>query len=364
MQGLEKTNTSGELVIVIPAYEPDELLIELINKLNNFYDDYQIVVVDDGSKGQNCQNIFQEAKSLDNVTLLVHDVNKGKGRALKTAFEYIKSLNSNKVIVTADSDGQHKPEDIYRVYNFYKKFNSGLVLGSRKFDGDVPKRSSFGNNVTRDLLRLCNSKYLFDTQTGLRAFGTELLDFMLSVGGDRYEYEIQMLTEAIRMGIDINEIAIQTVYINNNAASHFRPVRDFSRICSRIIKYSLSFFITILVNIAAFIGLTYTFDKVNPPLSGLYICLSAGVFTFIINLLMQATGLAYGNRFIFKNKKKLMLYLFNVLCLLVIDSALCFMIFHLSGNLALAKSLSIIITIILFMLFNYLLPEKKELFEE
>ena len=124
-----------ELIIVIPAYEPDHLLPELIDKLNEYFTGHQMIVINAGSKGKD--ELFEQVKNKENVTLLTHEVNRGKGAALKTAFAYIKTLGESYVIVTADSDGQHKPEDIYRVYNFYKKYNQGLVLGSRKFDGDI-----------------------------------------------------------------------------------------------------------------------------------------------------------------------------------------------------------------------------------
>ena len=99
---------SRNLTIVIPAYEPDDNLIILIDKLNSFFNDFNIIVVNDGSLHHD--DIFESVKKKDNVTLLTHEVNRGKGEALKTAFRYIKNQNTKAVIVTADSDGQHKPE--------------------------------------------------------------------------------------------------------------------------------------------------------------------------------------------------------------------------------------------------------------
>lgn len=179
-----------ELIIVIPAYEPDHLLVELINKLNQYFTMHKMIVVDDGSKNKDA---LIEAKELENVILLTHNKNMGKGAALKTAFSYIKELGTNSIIVTADSDGQHKPEDIYRVYQYYKQFNKGIVLGSRKFDVKVPARSAFGNNVTRLLLRTFNGLKLNDTQTGLRAFGVDVLPLLLDIPKNRYEFEMTML---------------------------------------------------------------------------------------------------------------------------------------------------------------------------
>ena len=77
--------------------------------------------------------LMHEVKEKKNVTLLTHEVNKGKGEALKTAFRYLKSLNEKMIISTIDSDGQHSVKDIARCIKFYKTINEGLLLGSRMF---------------------------------------------------------------------------------------------------------------------------------------------------------------------------------------------------------------------------------------
>ena len=99
--------------IVIPAYQPDNKLIKLIEKIHE-KSDFRILVIDDGSSS-NCQNIFDKAEQY--ATVLRHQVNQGKGQALKTAFDYIRQQNSYGTVVTADADGQHKIWDILRTAN-------------------------------------------------------------------------------------------------------------------------------------------------------------------------------------------------------------------------------------------------------
>ena len=99
--------------IVIPAYQPDNKLIKLIEKIHE-KSDFRILVIDDGSSS-NCQNIFDKAEQY--ATVLRHQVNQGKGQALKTAFTYIRQQNSYGTVVTADADGQHKIWDILRTAN-------------------------------------------------------------------------------------------------------------------------------------------------------------------------------------------------------------------------------------------------------
>ena len=99
--------------IVIPAYQPDNKLIKLIEKIHE-KSDFRILVIDDGSSS-NCQNIFDKAEQY--ATVLRHQVNQGKGQALKTAFDYIRQQNSYGTVVTAEADGQHKIWDILRTAN-------------------------------------------------------------------------------------------------------------------------------------------------------------------------------------------------------------------------------------------------------
>ena len=88
---------------------------------------------------------------LTGATVLTHSENKGKGEGLKTAYRYIKETYANEevAIVTADSDGQHSPEDIMRIATRAALEKDSLVLGVRNFDGThVPLRSRVGNKIT------------------------------------------------------------------------------------------------------------------------------------------------------------------------------------------------------------------------
>ena len=103
--------TTMKTIVIIPAYEPEEKLIPLTQQL--IAKNLEVVVVDDGS-GENYLPIFTK---LTGATVLTHPENKGKGEALKTAYRYIKETHAHEevAIVTADSDGQHSPEDIVRI---------------------------------------------------------------------------------------------------------------------------------------------------------------------------------------------------------------------------------------------------------
>ena len=353
----------SELVVVIPAYEPNKLMLDLIDDLNQYFDDCSIVIVNDGSK--KADETFLKASQVNNVTIVNHEVNKGKGAALKTAYNFISNYDNEKhIIVTADADGQHRPEDIYKVTKRYKELNKGVVLGSRQFENEVPLRSRFGNDVTRFLYRLFNNKIITDNQTGLRAFGSDLLPFMMSISGDRYEYEMNVLVECSRQDVEINEVKIATVYINNNESSHFRPVRDFLKICKNMVKYVLPYVITFIINIGLFIGLYHIFKNNtdlsvsnNVLFSGLISCSVGALF----NMLMNFFGVFYGNKYLLKIQSKRRKYLLLGTASIAVNAFTVFGLYHLADTVFGAKGITEAGLLIITLLANYFLVPKAKI---
>lgn len=225
--------------VIIPAYKPDEALLKTIDDIINAgFED--VIVVDDGG-GEAFAPIFDQVRAIDKCQVLVHEVNRGKGAALKTAFRFFEENRKDLIgAVTVDADGQHLIKDIIATCNLMAETNR-IVLGCRDFSGkNVPARSKFGNNCTIALMRLFFGMKISDTQTGLRAFPKDVIPELIHVDGDRYEYETHMLFYMNKHNLPFEEVKIETVYIEENSSSHFRPIRDSLRIYSLIIKYLLS----------------------------------------------------------------------------------------------------------------------------
>lgn len=221
-----------DTVILIPAYKPDEALVATVTELSE--KGYDILVVDDGS-GKDYQRIFRAVVPL--ATVLRKKENHGKGAALKSGFDYlIKHRPDCRFVITADADGQHKTTDIVRMDAYLHEFG-GFVIGSREFVGAVPLRSKFGNSVTREVFALVSGTRVGDTQTGLRGFETALLPWLISVPGERYEYEMNILLDAAARRIPICEIPIETLYEAGNPSSHFDPIKDSIKIYRCIANY-------------------------------------------------------------------------------------------------------------------------------
>lgn len=228
----------NNISIVLPSYKPDEKLEKtVVGFYEAGFDD--IIVVDDGG-GAEYKAIFDRIKKYEYCTVLTHEVNRGKGAALKTAFEWYVQNRDGIGVITADGDGQHRPED---AVNIAAAMASGekVVLGVRDFSlPDVPERSKKGNTITSNVFKVLVGMKISDTQTGFRGIPAKYLSQMIGISGDRYEYETNMLLYMKRWDIPFEEVKIQTVYINENETSHFRPVRDSVRIYSLIIKFLLT----------------------------------------------------------------------------------------------------------------------------
>ena len=231
--------------LIIPAYKPDAKMLDLLERFRGNAA-FLPVVVDDGS-GEAFREIFDAVP--DFAILLRHEVNRGKGAALKTAIAHIlNQLPDCALALTADADGQHRYEDILMVNESAKAHPGALVLGGRRFDGDVPFRSRFGNGVTRQVFAIASGCKVYDTQTGLRVFDRAAMERFLNVPGDRYEYEINMLLDAAQSGMSIVEETIATVYLNDNESSHFNPFRDSIKIYMCILKFCFSSLLAFVID--------------------------------------------------------------------------------------------------------------------
>lgn len=279
------------ITAVIPSLNPDKKLLGVIDDLlsNGFND---IIVVNDGS-GSGALDYFTEAQN-KGVTLLTHDINRGKGRALKTAFQYIiENRPDGTLVVTLDGDGQHKACDAMNVALRAQEDNCS-VLGVRDFTREnVPTNSRNGNGVMSLAFRLFWGVRLKDTQTGLRAFPSRLLPRLMEIYGERFEYETNVLLNLIEIKEKIAEVPIETVYIEGNASSHYRPFADSLRVFFILANFALFASVSLLsavIDNAAF----YVLSKLLIGVLGAYVTtlafLGARIISSLFNFFANRNG--------------------------------------------------------------------------
>ena len=240
------------IFIVIPTLDPEEdIMSKFITELKKDFE--HIVVVNDGSNSTH-DKFFNKLKK-EGIVVLKHYINYGKGRGLKTAFNYILNEYPDCAgVVTCDSDGQHSVKDIKKIAKETLKYPDKLILGVRNFDKEnVPPKSKIGNKITRNVMKSFIGLDITDTQTGLRGLNRKILVDYLEVLGERYEYETNMLIACQEKGIPIKEVEIETIYINSNEGSHFNPIKDSIKIYKLFTKYIGLSLSTYLIDIILFL---------------------------------------------------------------------------------------------------------------
>jgi glycosyltransferase involved in cell wall biosynthesis len=220
------------MIILLPCYQPDGKLLDLVAGLG----DQHIVLVDDGS-GPRYAGVFDAARAAG-CEVVGYSDNCGKGYALKHGLAYIHDLHPGQGVVCADCDGQHSPADIRRVAGAVSERPGSIVLGARRFAGRVPARNRYGNLLTSLVFARVTGRRLQDTQTGLRGYPAALLQWLLTIPGERYEYELEILLAACDDGIPIVETPIATLYLDDNRSSHIRLPHDLIRIYRPMLRYS------------------------------------------------------------------------------------------------------------------------------
>lgn len=305
---------TNKIVAIIPAYEPPISFVEYAKKLLQQIPN--LIVVNDGSC-QKYQHIFDKLKELDGCIVLDYEQNHGKGYALKTAFKYAKqNYDSSYIFVTADCDGQHLIPDLINVAKSAFLQPQALHLGSRDFSqSNVPKRSRSGNIQTRRLFRFLYGIKLSDTQTGLRAFSYDLIDILLKIKGDRFEYEMNMLIKMKKYNVQIQETPITTVYEKKpddvEKISHFRTFKDGFRVFSVLFRNLGWYFISsglsaVLDVLAFFLFSKYVFTGSNVALHSFFATISARVLSSIVNFTINF-------KLVFQGKSKKSIFRYYIL---------------------------------------------------
>ncbi len=242
-------------IVLIPAYCPSPKLADLTGEIRAA--GMECLIVDDGSPAEYAA-AFSELSDIAEV--LHHDVNRGKGAALKTGMKWIMENEPDSIVICADADGQHLPADIIRCGEAAEKEPDHFVLGVRTFEKEnMPARSWYGNRITETVFRLTSGVHVRDTQSGLRAFHAGMIPLLLDVYGERYEYEMNQLLMLARNHVTIDQVDISAVYEGNNECSHFHPIRDSFRIYRQILLFAFSSFAGFLLDAELFYILMHLF---------------------------------------------------------------------------------------------------------
>ena len=308
-----------EIVVVIPTLEPTTLLIDYANKLisKGFL---HIIVINDGSSDK-YDSIFKKLNQITECTVITHDKNRGKGAALKTGYQFIKDhFPECQGVITVDSDGQHAIEDVCKIAQKLATEKSCLLLGCRNFSlPSIPIKSKLGNRSSSVLFFMLYGKWIGDTQTGLRGFHTTLLDEMLQMPGERFEYEMEVIISCTLKKIPMEQVEIQTIYENNNESTHFQAINDSIRIAKVIFNSFVKFFSSSMISAVLDLGIAWLLldllrnSFVNNDLARIALA------TCIARIISMLVNYNINKKFVFKeeNSRKSSFGKYIILCVVI-----------------------------------------------
>lgn len=297
----------NNVIVIIPAYEPPMAVVSYINELTRDGKS-RVLVINDGS-GEEFEKVFEKIRETDGATVISYPENRGKGYALKTAYKYCKeNFDENYVFVTADCDGQHHVDDVFSCAEAAAENQNDFILGVRDFDlPQVPSRSRTGNVLTRNMFHFLYGEKITDTQTGLRACSYKLLDDLILIKGDRFEYEMNELVVLVKNRIPIKEIPIKTIYEEKHedvkTRSHFKTFSDSFKVwkilLGNITGFILAGFIAGAFEVGAFACLYYLiFKKVKTfAIRTLLSTITARILSSLLNCLIN-------KKYVFRCKTK------------------------------------------------------------
>ncbi len=221
-------------LILVPAYNAAGTIAELLEHLRDVALDCERLVVNDGST-DNTPEIVEIA----GVQVISHEINQGKGAAIKTGLRYA-SEHRYGGLLTIDADLQHDPECIPRFLELASSGDYDMIVGARERTSAMPVQRAFSNFVTSVIISLLAGACLRDTQSGYRWMRVDAV-MNLGLTGLRYDFESEMLLKAGRCGLRISEVRIPTIY--EDSTSFINPFRDswrFMRILAQSFFWSLA----------------------------------------------------------------------------------------------------------------------------
>lgn len=190
-----------KIIAVIPTHNEEEHIKKVVRDTKKYVN--KVIVVDDASTDKTGNLAKKEG-----AIVLRHEINLQKGAALRTGCDAAIMFNADSII-TLDGDGQHNPHEIPKLIEKLKKYN--LVIGSRKFNKNMPLTAKIGNFFLSKLSQILFRNKIKDSQTGYRAFNTKIYPKILWESSG-YGIETEMIKNINKHNLSHTEVDIQTIY--------------------------------------------------------------------------------------------------------------------------------------------------------
>lgn len=225
--------------VLIPTYNNSTTIAKVIEDVKEYAD--EIIVVNDGST-DNTSEILSTTKD---IRVIEYTQNQGKGYALKLGLSKAHEWGF-RYAITIDSDGQHYADDIPVFIKRIEEAPDSLLIGARNLTADnMPSKNTFANKFSNFWYKVETGQKLTDTQSGFRLYPLDKLQNVRLITR-RYEFEVEIIVRAAWRGVNVENVPIKVYYPpEEERVSHFRPLRDFTRISilnTVLVLYALLFY--------------------------------------------------------------------------------------------------------------------------
>lgn len=210
-----KALSKSKIGVVIPAYNEGPVIGDVLRDISKVFAKLNtlIIVVNDGST-DNTASVVSKHK---NVVLVNHIINMGAGAATRTGLDCAKSLDCD-YVVTVDSDGQHNSKDALKLIQALQKDESDFIIGSRLINTvGMPWYRIFGNKLLNVITFSLFGVFVTDSQSGMKALNATSLQ-KLKFRSNNFAFCSEMIWQAKRAGLRIEEVAIKAIYTDYSLA--------------------------------------------------------------------------------------------------------------------------------------------------
>lgn len=297
-----------DIVLIIPAYNPDSHLSEILEGLLYKWEG-PIIVVDDGSEDKS--NIISINKN--RIEVLTHYVNLGKGRALKDAINFglIKYPDATGFLQT-DCDGKYTAKDILKVAEKFFHNPTKLILGARDINSpNWPQELRVGNKIFTKVMNFTFDLHINDSQSGLRAIPRDYASFCLNLPGDRYEFDTNVILSSKKENIDIIDVLVETKFLEDDKETHFKPLKDTIEMASAIVKFAASSGACSLLDL--FLFSFFSTGVFTGDLSIVLATVTARVISSTLNFLINRKVVFDADKTTLKTREKYFVLVFGIM---------------------------------------------------
>lgn len=217
----------SNVAALIPSFREENRIAEVVQRTRAQLG--HVLVVDDGSPDSTAQKARDTG-----ADVIRHEVNRGKGAAIKTGFRDLLDRGFEFVLIL-DGDGQHLPEEIPLFLEEANKTHAKFVVGNRMADTrKMPRVRVLTNRyMSWQISRVCGQP-IPDTQCGFRMIHRDVVPHLFCES-NAYDYETEMLFIAAQRGFKISAVPVSTVYADEKSKIH--PIRDTLRFFKLLSRY-------------------------------------------------------------------------------------------------------------------------------